>query len=484
MRPTSPVTDDHLAGRFHRPSDPRARPSRCASGRHLGPQGGRLPRDRRARRPPRGMGTQPEYDFPFPISINTDQIGGPSAGLAWTLGHPQHPVRWSSDRRASPSPPAAPSVPTAASATSVAWQQKTVAVERAGATVFFVPDYADSSSTLARSKATAEPQGLRGGLAGPGPDGSPSTWAGSWGRRRQGPPAGPRRPQRAHRLAGFPVVLSGRPANGPFTPPARRVVGSRPCQRTAAHDLDVVPPPSRRGRPAHLRHRPPGLRPGRSPGLPRTDRPRDADAGRPGAGAARASWTKPSAGPPTPFSTRPPSPPHSGQRRLGSCARPTMRPPIWWPRPKPRPRRGPRPRTRPQLQPRPNRTPPTARPKPRPSPPTSAAAPRRRPRPSSTGSKLEAEELVAQARAECRAMVQEAQEVRARVPGRPDPSPPGAAQPDRAVAGRSRASGRDHQRRPPDRRPASPTSCSGPRTRPAWRRRRPAARPRQGEPTT
>ena len=32
------------------------------------------------------MGTQPVYDFPFPVSINSDDIGGPSAGLAWTLG--------------------------------------------------------------------------------------------------------------------------------------------------------------------------------------------------------------------------------------------------------------------------------------------------------------------------------------------------------------------------------------------------------------
>ena len=36
--------------------------------------------------PFQGMGTQPVYDFPFPVSINSDGIGGPSAGLAWTLG--------------------------------------------------------------------------------------------------------------------------------------------------------------------------------------------------------------------------------------------------------------------------------------------------------------------------------------------------------------------------------------------------------------
>ncbi len=32
------------------------------------------------------MGTQGAYDFPFPVSINSDNIGGPSAGLAFTLG--------------------------------------------------------------------------------------------------------------------------------------------------------------------------------------------------------------------------------------------------------------------------------------------------------------------------------------------------------------------------------------------------------------
>ena len=32
------------------------------------------------------MGTQPEYDLPFPVSIASDNIGGPSAGLAFTLG--------------------------------------------------------------------------------------------------------------------------------------------------------------------------------------------------------------------------------------------------------------------------------------------------------------------------------------------------------------------------------------------------------------
>jgi PDZ domain-containing secreted protein len=32
------------------------------------------------------MGTQPVYDFPFQVHISSDNIGGPSAGLAFTLG--------------------------------------------------------------------------------------------------------------------------------------------------------------------------------------------------------------------------------------------------------------------------------------------------------------------------------------------------------------------------------------------------------------
>ena len=97
------------------------------------------------------MGTQPVYDFPFPVHISSDNIGGPSAGLAFTLGivdtlsggqltggrivaatgtiHPDGSV---GDVGGVP--------------------QKTVAVERAHATLFLVPP-----DELAAAKAKATP---------------------------------------------------------------------------------------------------------------------------------------------------------------------------------------------------------------------------------------------------------------------------------------------------------------------------------------
>ena len=95
------------------------------------------------------MGTQPVYDLPFPVHISSDNIGGPSAGLAFTLGiidtltgggltggkvvaatgtiHPDGTV---------------------GDVGGVA--QKTVAVERAGASLFLVPP---QELAVARSKA-------------------------------------------------------------------------------------------------------------------------------------------------------------------------------------------------------------------------------------------------------------------------------------------------------------------------------------------
>jgi len=89
------------------------------------------------------MGTQPSYVFPFPIKINSDEIGGPSAGLAWTLGiinslsggHLTGGLTIAASGTIRPD----------GSVGDVGGvEQKTVAVERAGATVFFVPDYPDS----------------------------------------------------------------------------------------------------------------------------------------------------------------------------------------------------------------------------------------------------------------------------------------------------------------------------------------------------
>jgi PDZ domain-containing protein len=100
-----------------------------------------------------GMGTQPEYDFPFPITINSDQIGGPSAGLAWTLGI----INSLSGGRLTGGLTIAASGtirPDGSVGDVGGLEQKTVAVERAGATVFFVPNYPDSVDP-ARAKATA-----------------------------------------------------------------------------------------------------------------------------------------------------------------------------------------------------------------------------------------------------------------------------------------------------------------------------------------
>jgi len=98
------------------------------------------------------MGTQPVYDMPFPITINADQIGGPSAGLAWTLGiiDSLSGGRLTGGRTIAAS---GTMDPDGGIGDVGGVSQKTVAVERAGATVFFVPDYPDSVDA-ARSKAT------------------------------------------------------------------------------------------------------------------------------------------------------------------------------------------------------------------------------------------------------------------------------------------------------------------------------------------
>jgi len=96
------------------------------------------------------MGTQPVYDLPFSITINSDQIGGPSAGLAWTLGiiNSLSGGHLTGGRTIAASGTIRPDG-SVGDVGGVA--QKTVAVERAGATVFFVPDV---ELAVARSKAT------------------------------------------------------------------------------------------------------------------------------------------------------------------------------------------------------------------------------------------------------------------------------------------------------------------------------------------
>jgi len=97
------------------------------------------------------MGTQPVYNLPFNIKINSDQIGGPSAGLAWTLGiiNSLSGGHLTGGRIVAASGTIDPS---GAVGDVGGVAQKTVAVERAGATIFLVPV---PEVAVARSKATA-----------------------------------------------------------------------------------------------------------------------------------------------------------------------------------------------------------------------------------------------------------------------------------------------------------------------------------------
>jgi PDZ domain-containing protein len=100
------------------------------------------------------MGTQPQYDFPLQVNINSDDIGGPSAGLAFTLGILNslgggnltggHVVAATGTIH-----------PDGTVGDVGGVKQKTVAVERAGATVFLVPKtVGDTELHAARSVAT------------------------------------------------------------------------------------------------------------------------------------------------------------------------------------------------------------------------------------------------------------------------------------------------------------------------------------------
>jgi PDZ domain-containing protein len=100
------------------------------------------------------MGTQPVYDFPFPVRINSDNIGGPSAGLAWTLGiiNALGNGNLTGGRIVAASGTIRPDG-TIGDVGGV--QQKTVAVERAGATLFLVPQTAQNTELkIARAVAT------------------------------------------------------------------------------------------------------------------------------------------------------------------------------------------------------------------------------------------------------------------------------------------------------------------------------------------
>ncbi len=93
------------------------------------------------------MGTQPVYDLPFPVDISSDNIGGPSAGLAFTLGiiDSLSGGKLTGGKTVAATGTIRPDG-TVGDVGGVA--QKTVAVERAGATVFLVPpgELADARS--------------------------------------------------------------------------------------------------------------------------------------------------------------------------------------------------------------------------------------------------------------------------------------------------------------------------------------------------
>lgn len=84
------------------------------------------------------MGTQPQYTLPFPVSITTEDIGGPSAGLAFTLGliNELGGGHLTGGRTVAATGTIRPDG-SVGDVGGVAL--KTVAVTRAGATVFFVP---------------------------------------------------------------------------------------------------------------------------------------------------------------------------------------------------------------------------------------------------------------------------------------------------------------------------------------------------------
>jgi PDZ domain-containing protein len=140
--------------------------------------------------PVAGMGTQPEYDFPFAVSINSDGIGGPSAGLAWTLGILN--TLSGGDLTGGRIVAATGTIRPDGSVGDVGGvQQKTVAVERAGATLFLVPQTPTHAELkIARSLATPglkvmEVSSLAEALT------DLEHLGGTLGPAAQGPPAGP-----------------------------------------------------------------------------------------------------------------------------------------------------------------------------------------------------------------------------------------------------------------------------------------------------
>lgn len=97
------------------------------------------------------MGTQPVYDLPFQVPINSDNIGGPSAGLAFTLGilNSLTGGHLTGGRTVAATGTIRPDG-TVGEVGGV--PQKTVAVSRAHASVFLVP-----TGELSQARAVAAP---------------------------------------------------------------------------------------------------------------------------------------------------------------------------------------------------------------------------------------------------------------------------------------------------------------------------------------
>jgi PDZ domain-containing protein len=100
------------------------------------------------------MGTQPVYTLPFPVNISSDNIGGPSAGLVFTLGIIDS---LSGGHLTGGKAVAATGTirPDGSIGDVGGVEQKTVAVERAGATLFLVPP---QELAVAQSKANGRLQ--------------------------------------------------------------------------------------------------------------------------------------------------------------------------------------------------------------------------------------------------------------------------------------------------------------------------------------
>ena len=198
------------------------------------------------------MGTQPEYDFPFPVSINSDRdIGGPSAGLAWTLGILNAAGRSATSPVAGSSPPPGPSGPDGSVGDVGGVPQKTVAVDDAGASVFLVPNPSWPPPDHGRPDLKVSrwaPSVRRSSTS--------STGAGT-SARRKGPTPGPDGRSVSHRLAELAVELCAVAASGRHLAAAPAQTRRRPTLAHASgrlHDLVIRPSPARRGRAPHLRH--------------------------------------------------------------------------------------------------------------------------------------------------------------------------------------------------------------------------------------